>query len=122
MTFASASQFHVYLPSVNACLAKCPHSVLNVKTIVGTFNQVKALVGKYSANTRECECGDYTATHLAPVVPSASVPTLPSCVTGKREHREPPTTHTGSGSTLELAVNLSEVSQGPEHRRSWGIF
>ena len=57
-------------------------------------------------------------THLAPVVPSASVPTLPSCVTGKREHREPPTTHTGSGSTLELAANLSEVSQGPEKASS----
>ena len=39
MTFVSASQFHVYLMCSGACLA------LNVKVLVGTFNQEKALIG-----------------------------------------------------------------------------
>ena len=39
MTFASASQFHFYLPW---------DSVLNVKALVGAFNQEKALVGAFS--------------------------------------------------------------------------
>ena len=30
------------------CLAKCLNSVLNVKVLVGAFNQEKALVGAYS--------------------------------------------------------------------------
>ena len=48
MTFASASQFHVYLVWVKACLAWCLNSVLNVKALVGAFNQEKALVGAFS--------------------------------------------------------------------------
>ena len=48
MTFASASQFHVYWPWVNAWLALCLKSVLNVKAQVGAFNQEKALVGAFS--------------------------------------------------------------------------
>ena len=44
MTFASASQLHVYLPwGLN--------SVLNVKALVGAFNQEKALVGAFSVIT-----------------------------------------------------------------------
>ena len=45
MTFASASQFHVYLAWVNP-----QHSALclNVKALVSTFNQEKALVGAFS--------------------------------------------------------------------------
>ena len=45
MTFASGSQFHVYLP-----WGQCPfgivsfNSVLNVKALVEAFNQEKALV------------------------------------------------------------------------------
>ena len=31
MTSASPTQFHVYLPQVNACLAQCLNSVFNVK-------------------------------------------------------------------------------------------
>ena len=43
MTFASATQFHVYLPWVwvKACF-------LNVKAIVAAFNQKKALAGAFS--------------------------------------------------------------------------
>ena len=55
MTFASASQFHIYLSNgVNAHLAKCLTSVLNVKAVVAAFNQEKALVGAFSviANLR----------------------------------------------------------------------
>ena len=37
----------VYLPWVNACL----HSVLNVKALVGAFNQEKALEGAFSVIT-----------------------------------------------------------------------
>ena len=44
MTFVSASQFHVYLAWVNPHLALC----LNVKVLVSTFNQEKALVGAFS--------------------------------------------------------------------------
>ena len=40
MTFALASQFHVYFLWGN--------SVLNVKVLVGTFNLEKALVGAFS--------------------------------------------------------------------------
>ena len=40
MTFALGTQFHVYLPW-------CLNSVLNVKALVGTFNQEKALVGDF---------------------------------------------------------------------------
>ena len=41
MTFVSASQFHVYFPWFH-------NSVLNVKALVGAFNQEKALVGAFS--------------------------------------------------------------------------
>ena len=34
---------------VNARLSKCLNSVLNVKALVGAFNQEKALVGAFSA-------------------------------------------------------------------------
>ena len=37
-----------YLLWVNACIAQCLNSVLNVKALVGTFNQEKALVGAFS--------------------------------------------------------------------------
>ena len=47
MTFVSASQFHIYLPWVNARLEECLISVLNVKVLVGAFNQEKALVGAF---------------------------------------------------------------------------
>ena len=33
---------------VNACLAYCLNTVLNVKALVGAFNQEKALVGAFS--------------------------------------------------------------------------
>ena len=48
MIIASASQFHVCLPWVNVPLAKCLNRVLNVKALVGAFNQEKALVGAFS--------------------------------------------------------------------------
>ena len=41
MIFALASQFNIYLPKVNAHLAKCLNTVLNVKTLVCAFNQEK---------------------------------------------------------------------------------
>ena len=43
MIIASATQFHFYLP-----WGQCPFSIvsfLNVKALVGAFNQEKALVG-----------------------------------------------------------------------------
>ena len=48
MIIALASQFHIYLLWVNICLAWCLNSVLNVKALVGTFNQEKAPVGAFS--------------------------------------------------------------------------
>ena len=47
MIIASISKFHVYILWVNACLAQCPNSVLNVKALVGAFYQEKALVGSW---------------------------------------------------------------------------
>ena len=48
-TFASVSQFHIYLLLVNACLALCLNSVLYVKALEGAFiNQEKALVGSFA--------------------------------------------------------------------------
>ena len=45
MMIVSASKFYVYLtPGVNARLALCLNSVLNVKALVGTFNQEKAQI------------------------------------------------------------------------------
>ena len=38
----------VGVPWVNARLAECLNSVLNVKALVGAFNQEKALVGAFS--------------------------------------------------------------------------
>ena len=50
MIFAlvSQSQFHVYLSCLGTCLAQCLNSVLNVKVLVGSFYQEKALVGAFS--------------------------------------------------------------------------
>ena len=53
MTFASASKFHVYLPWGQR---PCLNSVLNVKALVGAFNQEKALVGAFSMIVKtDCE-------------------------------------------------------------------
>ena len=45
MIFASVTQFHIYffLVCVNAHLAYCPNTFLNVKALAGDFNQEKAL-------------------------------------------------------------------------------
>ena len=51
MIIASVSQFHICLPWVKACLEWCLNSVLNVKALVGAFNQEKALVGAFSVIT-----------------------------------------------------------------------
>ena len=51
MIIAAGTQFHVFLPW---CLLK--HSVLNVKEIVGAFNQEKALVGASSMIVKT-DCG-----------------------------------------------------------------
>ena len=48
MIFVSATQFHVYFWWPTACLTQCHNSVLNVKALVGAFNQEKALEGAFS--------------------------------------------------------------------------
>ena len=49
MIIVLRTQFHVYLyRGVNACLEYCLNSVLNVKALVGAFNQEKALVRAFS--------------------------------------------------------------------------
>ena len=48
MIFVLVTQFHVYLPCLGTCLAWCLNSVLNVKALVGAFNQEKALVEAFS--------------------------------------------------------------------------
>ena len=52
MTFALGTQFHVYLPGgVNTHSEKCLN-VLNVKAVLATLNQEKALVGAFSVLRR----------------------------------------------------------------------
>ena len=51
MIFVSMSQYHVYLLWVGACLVWCLKIVLNVKALVGAFNQEKDLVGAFSVIT-----------------------------------------------------------------------
>ena len=53
-TFVSASQFHVYLLWVNTCLAWHLNSVLNVKALVGAFNQVGAFSVKTGDVVTSC--------------------------------------------------------------------
>ena len=48
MIFLSASQFRVYLQRVNAHLTQCLNSILNMKALVGAFNQEEALAGVFS--------------------------------------------------------------------------
>ena len=45
MTFASVSQFNVYLLCLGACLA---HSVWNMKALLGAFKREMALAGAIS--------------------------------------------------------------------------
>ena len=55
MIFLSVSQTPVYLQWVNTHLAQCLNSVLNMKSLVGAFNQEKALVGAISTNVKTDE-------------------------------------------------------------------
>ena len=49
MTYVLASNFMSTYCGVNACLAKCLYSVINVKALVAAFfNWEKALVGAFS--------------------------------------------------------------------------
>ena len=50
MIIVSAFQFHVYLTWVDACFSVL-YSVLNMKALVGAFNQVKNLIGAISVIT-----------------------------------------------------------------------
>ena len=54
MIIASASQFH--LPCLGTCLAQCLNSVLNVRALVGAFNQHKALDGAFSVTVKTDDC------------------------------------------------------------------
>ena len=51
MTFVLWTNFMLRDRGVNACLAQCLNSVLNVKAVVAAFNQEKALVGAFSVIT-----------------------------------------------------------------------
>ena len=56
MTFVSATQLHVYILWVN--------SVLNVKVLVGAFNQEKALVGRGLLRDYEPSDGTFSSTNI----------------------------------------------------------
>ena len=49
----------MYSQCLGICLAQCLNSVLNVKALVGAFNQEKALVGAFSVIVKPIE--HYTA-------------------------------------------------------------
>ena len=56
MIIASGPNFTSTYRGVNAGLAYCLNSVLNVKAAVGAFNQEKALVGAFSVIVKtDCE-------------------------------------------------------------------
>ena len=64
-------QFPAYLPWVNACVALCLNSVLNVK-VLGTFNQEKVLVGAFSVIVKSSQTwtphfSNFTQDHRAEV-------------------------------------------------------
>ena len=48
MIFALASKFHVYLPCLGTRLAYDLSRFLNVKALLGAFNQEKAIAGAFS--------------------------------------------------------------------------
>ena len=50
MIISSAAQFN--LPCLGTCLAQCLNSVLNVRALVGAFNQHKALEGAFSVTVK----------------------------------------------------------------------
>ena len=52
MTFASGSQYHVYL----LWSVECLNSVSNVKALVEAFNQVKAIIGAFSVIVKLRKC------------------------------------------------------------------
>ena len=70
MIIVSASHFHVYLltggVNVNVHLAEC-HSVLNVKALIDTFNQDKALVGAFSVIVKT-DCVHTGTVHTVPAL------------------------------------------------------
>ena len=83
MTFVSVSQCHATYYGVNADLAYSVfiNSVLNVKALVGAFNQEKALVGAFSMIVKTyCET-DGSSAALVPRV-------LPALVTGAGPGRD----------------------------------
>ena len=77
MTFVTVSQFDIYLQCLSARLAKCHNSVLNVKALLGAFNQERALVVAFS------------------VIVKSSLTAL--------SHRPPPPRHSRVDSSLNLS-------------------
>ena len=61
MTFAPGTQLHLYLQWVNVCVALSHNCALNVKAVVVTFNQEKAVVRGVGL-LHDCEplCGVWT--------------------------------------------------------------
>ena len=52
MIIASWTQFHVYLPWGQRPFSIVSYNVLNVKALLGAFNQEKALVGAFSVHIK----------------------------------------------------------------------
>ena len=61
-TFALVSQFYVYLPWGQHPFSIVSNSVINVKALVGAFNQEKALEGAFSVIVKT-NCGTDGALH-----------------------------------------------------------
>ena len=62
------SQFHVFLPWVDVRLAFCLNSVLNVKAIVGPFNQERGPVRVFSGIVETN--GSFAALTITPALPA----------------------------------------------------
>ena len=73
MTIEMVSQFHVYF-TVGSMPVK--HSLLNVKALVGAFNQERALVGAFSmiTNLRMADSSSCTCCNIMSVVSAGLVP------------------------------------------------
>ena len=78
---ASASQFHIYLPWVNACLASCLNCVLNVNALVDAF--------KLSSRGLLCDCKIFAYLRITFVSSSSiSLPAAtqtPPCISAARD-------------------------------------
>ena len=76
MTFVSRTQFHVERPWGQRLFSIVSNSVLNVKALVGAFNQEKALIDRGLLRDCTTGCGTDGALHSTSVQPTPATSSL----------------------------------------------